>query len=296
MPDTVGYAVPDEYAALITMLRNRVPNIDKAILSVHCHNDLGLAVANSLAAVAAGRVGSNARSTGWASAPVTRRWRRSSWRCARATITCRFIPASRPRTSCGRATGLGDHRFVVQPNKAIVGANAFAHDPESSGWHAEARWHLRDHDPESVGLSKSNLVLGKHSGRHAFREKLRELSYELGDNALEDAFHRFKELADRKKEVFDEDIVALVDDELVRAHDRIKLVSLDVACGTRSARASSARRRRRASVVRVRRRRTGGFGVQVHQATVRDRCPPEVIPSSCGDRWHRRASRSDGAT
>ena len=129
--------------------------------------------------------------------------------------------------------------FVVQPNKAIVGANAFAHE---SGIHQDGMLkHAGTYEimtPESVGLSKSNLVLGKHSGRHAFREKLRELNYELGDNALEDAFHRFKELADRKKEVFDEDIVALVDDELVRAHDRIKLVSLDVACGTRSARAS----------------------------------------------------------
>jgi 2-isopropylmalate synthase len=128
--------------------------------------------------------------------------------------------------------------FVVQPNKAIVGANAFAHE---SGIHQDGMLkHAGTYEimtPESVGLSRSKLVLGKHSGRHAFREKLRELNYELGDNALEDAFRRFKDLADRKKDVFDEDIVALVDDELVRAHDRIKLVSLDVECGTHKARA-----------------------------------------------------------
>ena len=131
VPDTVGYAVPDEYAALITMLRNRVPNIDKAILSVHCHNDLGLAVANSLAAVAAGRVRSNARSTGWASAPATRRWR-SRHGVAHAPRSHAVSYRRQDREHhAGVATGLGDHRFVVQPNKAIVGANAFAPNPES---------------------------------------------------------------------------------------------------------------------------------------------------------------------
>ena len=163
--------------------------------------------------------------------------------------------------------------FVVQPNKAIVGANAFAHE---SGIHQDGMLkHAGTYEimtPESVGLSKSKLVLGKHSGRHAFREKLRELNYELGDNALEDAFHRFKDLADRKKEVFDEDIVALVDDELVRANDRIKLVSLEIECGTRQARgAADARGRRRAAVLRGRRRRPGRCRLQVHQAAVRDR-------------------------
>jgi 2-isopropylmalate synthase len=240
VPDTVGYAVPDEYAALITMLRNRVPNIDKAILSVHCHNDLGLAVANSLAAVAAGArqvectingLGERAGNAAMEEIVMALRTRHDHMPFHTGVKTENIMRASRLVSAI---TG-----FVVQPNKAIVGANAFAHE---SGIHQDGMLkHAGTYEimtPESVGLSKSNLVLGKHSGRHAFREKLRELSYELGDNALEDAFQRFKELADRKKEVFDEDIVALVDDELVRAHDRIKLVSLDVACGTGSARAS----------------------------------------------------------
>jgi 2-isopropylmalate synthase len=240
VPDTVGYTVPDEYAALITMLRNRVPNIDEAVLSVHCHNDLGLAVANSLAAVAAGArqvectingLGERAGNAAMEEIVMALRTRHDHMPFHTGVKTENIMRASRLVSAI---TG-----FVVQPNKAIVGANAFAHE---SGIHQDGMLkHAGTYEimtPESVGLSKSNLVLGKHSGRHAFREKLRELSYELGDNALEDAFQRFKELADRKKEVFDEDIVALVDDELVRAHDRIKLVSLDVACGTGSARAS----------------------------------------------------------
>jgi 2-isopropylmalate synthase len=128
--------------------------------------------------------------------------------------------------------------FVVQPNKAIVGANAFAHE---SGIHQDGMLkHAGTYEimtPESVGLTKSKLVLGKHSGRHAFREKLRELGYDLGDNALTDVFSRFKALADAKKEVFDEDLIALVDDAVLRVNDRVKLVSLAVECGTRRSKA-----------------------------------------------------------
>jgi 2-isopropylmalate synthase len=128
--------------------------------------------------------------------------------------------------------------FVVQPNKAIVGANAFAHE---SGIHQDGMLkHAGTYEimtPESVGLSRSKLVLGKHSGRHAFREKLKELGYEFGDNAVSDAFQRFKDLADLKKEVFDEDIIALVDDEVLRANDRVKLVSLSISCGTKAPKA-----------------------------------------------------------
>ena len=123
--------------------------------------------------------------------------------------------------------------FAVQPNKAIVGANAFAHE---SGIHQDGVLkHAETYEimtPESVGLTQSNLVLGKHSGRHAFREKLHDLGYDLGDNAIQDAFKRFKDLADRKKEVFDEDIVALVDDEVVRVNDRIRMIDLEILCGT----------------------------------------------------------------
>ena len=124
--------------------------------------------------------------------------------------------------------------FVVQPNKAIVGANAFAHE---SGIHQDGMLkHAGTYEimtPESVGLLKSNIVLGKHSGRHAFKKKLEDLGYKLGDNAIQDAFRRFKTLADKKKEVFDEDIVALVDDEVVRANERIRVVSLQIACGSK---------------------------------------------------------------
>jgi len=124
--------------------------------------------------------------------------------------------------------------FVVQPNKAVVGANAFAHE---SGIHQDGMLkHAGTYEimtPESVGLTKSSLVMGKHSGRHAFKMKLKELGFELGDNAVNDAFRRFKDLADRKKDVYDEDIIALVDDEVVRAHDRVKFVALQVIAGSK---------------------------------------------------------------
>ncbi|MFO1128143.1 MAG: 2-isopropylmalate synthase [Rhodospirillales bacterium] len=239
VPDTVGYAIPDEFAALIGMIRNRVPNIDKAVLSVHCHNDLGLAVANSLAAIDAGArqvectvngLGERAGNAAMEEIVMALRTRHDRMPFVTGVKSESIMRASRLVSAI---TG-----FVVQPNKAIVGANAFAHE---SGIHQDGMLkHAGTYEimtPESVGLSKSKLVLGKHSGRHAFREKLRELNYELGDNALEDAFHRFKELADIKKDVFDEDIVALVDDGLGRAQDRIKLVSLDIACGTHAAQA-----------------------------------------------------------
>jgi 2-isopropylmalate synthase len=204
------------------------------VLSVHCHNDLGLAVANSLAAIDAGArqvectvngLGERAGNAAMEEIVMALRTRHDRMPYDTCIKTEAIMRASRLVSAI---TG-----FVVQPNKAIVGANAFAHE---SGIHQDGMLkHAGTYEimtPESIGLSKSKLVLGKHSGRHAFREKLRELNYDLGDNAIEDAFHRFKELADVKKEIFDEDIVALVDDELVRAHDRIKLVALDIACGT----------------------------------------------------------------
>jgi 2-isopropylmalate synthase len=239
VPDTVGYTVPDEFFELISAIRNNVPNIDKAVISVHCHNDLGLAVANSLAAIRAGArqvectingLGERAGNAALEEIVMALKTRHDHLPYTTGIRTETIMRASRLVSAI---TG-----FVVQPNKAIVGANAFAHE---SGIHQDGMLkHAGTYEimtPESVGLSKSKLVLGKHSGRHAFREKLKELNYDLGDNALEDAFSRFKELADVKKEVFDEDIIALVDDELVRAHDRIKLVALDVNCGTHQPRA-----------------------------------------------------------
>ncbi|MBE0532850.1 MAG: 2-isopropylmalate synthase [Rhodospirillales bacterium] len=234
IPDTVGYAMPDEFGALIAMLFNRVPNIDKAIISVHCHNDLGLAVANSLAAVKAGArqvectingLGERAGNAAMEEIVMALKTRQNTMPYSTSVVTQHITKASRLVSTI---TG-----FVVQPNKAIVGANAFAHE---SGIHQDGMLkNAQTYEimtPESIGLSKSNLVLGKHSGRHAFREKLKELGYDLGDNAIQSAFKRFKDLADVKKEIFDDDLVALVDDEVVRTNDRLRLISMEILCGT----------------------------------------------------------------
>jgi 2-isopropylmalate synthase len=233
-PDTVGYAVPEEFGALIAMLKNRVPNIDKAIVSVHCHNDLGLAVANSLAAVKAGArqvectingLGERAGNAALEEVVMALKTRADTMPYTTGIHTPNITKVSRLVSG---VTG-----FAVQPNKAIVGANAFAHE---SGIHQHGMLkHAGTYEimkPEDIGLTQSNLVMGKHSGRHAFRAKLKDLGFELGDNALEEAFRRFKELADKKKDIFDEDIVALVDDQVVRVNDRIHLVSLKVVAGT----------------------------------------------------------------
>ena len=235
IPDTVGYTTPTEYADLMTMLFNRVPNIDKAILSVHCHNDLGMAVANSLAAVHAGArqieytingLGERAGNAALEEIVMALKTRNDAFPYETGIDSTKIMNASRLVSAVSG--------FVVQPNKAIVGANAFAHE---SGIHQDG--FLKNSEtyeimkPESIGLNKSSLVMGKHSGRHAFKEKLKELGFaELGDNAIEDAFARFKELADKKKEVYDDDIVALVDDGM-RDNEHIKFVSLAVSCGSK---------------------------------------------------------------
>jgi 2-isopropylmalate synthase len=234
IPDTVGYSVPDEYYALITMLRERVPNSDQARFSVHCHNDLGLAVANSLAGVRAGArqiectingIGERAGNAALEEAVMAMRVRNDVlpfWTGVDAKLLMRASKLVSAVTS-----------FPVQYNKAIVGQNAFAHE---SGIHQDGMLkNAQTYEimmPEDVGVRESSLVMGKHSGRHAFREKLKDLGYELGDNAFEDAFQRFKDLADRKKHVFDEDIEALADQEIASAHDRIKVLSLTVIAGT----------------------------------------------------------------
>ncbi|MBF0267447.1 MAG: 2-isopropylmalate synthase [Alphaproteobacteria bacterium] len=236
IPDTVGYSVPDEYAALIAMLFNRVPNIDKAIISVHCHNDLGLAVANSLAAVNAGArqiectingLGERAGNAAMEEIVMALRTRHDRLPYATGVKTENIMKASH---LVSNITG-----FVVQPNKAIVGANAFAHE---SGIHQDGVLkNAQTYEimtPESVGLNRSKLVLGKLSGSAAFKAKLKELGYEMGDNALKEAFKRFKDLADRKREIFDEDIATLVDDELLRASDAVRFVSLDLHCGSKA--------------------------------------------------------------
>lgn len=234
IPDTVGYALPEEFAAKIAMLFERVPNIDQAVISTHCHNDLGVAVANSLAGVNAGArqiectingIGERAGNAALEEVIMAMRTRGDLMPYTNNIVTTDIIKASRTLSSI---TG-----FSVQPNKAIVGANAFAH---ASGIHQDGM--LKNANtyeimtPESVGLMESKLVMSKHSGRHAFREKLKELGFELGDNALNDAFVRFKDLADKKKEVFEDDLIALVEDEIVSENGLIQFVSLQVQAGT----------------------------------------------------------------
>src|SRR5579885_237765 len=234
IPDTVGYTVPEEYFALIKMVRDRVPNSDQARFSVHCHDDLGMAVANSLAGVRAGArqiectingIGERAGNASLEEVVMAMRVRSDALPYWTAINSRMLTPASKLVSAVTS--------FPVQYNKAIVGRNAFAHE---SGIHQDGMLkHAGTYEimtPESVGVSKTSLVMGKHSGRHAFKEKLKELGYELGENALEDAFIRFKEIADRKKIVYDEDLAAIVDDEIAHAYDRIKLVSLTVIAGT----------------------------------------------------------------
>lgn len=235
IPDTVGYAMPHEFSDLIGFLFNTVPNIDKAIISVHCHNDLGLAVGNSLAAVDAGArqvectingLGERAGNAALEEIVMAMKTRQDLMPYHTQVVTEDIMKASRMVSAI---TG-----FTVQPNKAIVGKNAFAHE---SGIHQDGMLkHAGTYEimtPESVGLSESKLVLGKHSGRHAFKDKLATLGYDLGDNAVEVAFKGFKDLADKKKDVFDEDIMALVEDQVLRINDRLKLVSLEILCGTK---------------------------------------------------------------
>jgi 2-isopropylmalate synthase len=201
---------------------------------VHCHDDLGMAVANSISGVEGGArqiectingIGERAGNASLEEVVMAMRVRNDVfpyWTGIDAKMLTRASKLVSAVTS-----------FPVQYNKAIVGRNAFAHE---SGIHQDGMLkHTQTYEimmPEDVGVSKTSLVMGKHSGRHAFREKLLELGYDLGDNALQDAFNRFKDLADKKKHVYDEDIVALVDDEIAMAHDRIKIVSLQVIAGT----------------------------------------------------------------
>lgn len=234
IPDTVGYALPEEYYALIMMLRNRVPGMEKVIISTHCHDDLGLAVANSLAGVRAGArqiectingLGERAGNAALEEVVMAIRTRHDLLPHRTGVKSEMLARASKLVSAVTN--------FPVQYNKAIVGRNAFAHE---SGIHQDGVLkHVETYEimtPESVGVGKSSLVMGKHSGRAAFKAKLKDLGYSLGDNALEDAFNRFKALADRKKHVYDEDIEALVDEGVAHMHDRIKVTALTVIAGT----------------------------------------------------------------
>ncbi len=234
LPDTVGYATPDEHRHMFQFIRDNVANSDKAVFSAHCHNDLGMAVANSLAALAGGArqiectingLGERAGNAALEEVVMAIKTRgdvlpyKTNIDVAMLTRASKLVSAV---TS-----------FPVQYNKAIVGRNAFAHE---SGIHQDGMIKnattYEIMTPESVGVSKTSLVMGKHSGRAAFRAKLKDMGYELGDNQLEDAFARFKTLADRKKHVYDEDIEALVDENIATSHDRTKVVALTVIAGT----------------------------------------------------------------
>src|ERR1700750_456789 len=234
IPDTVGYTVPEEYFALIKMVRERVPNSDKARFSAHCHDDLGMAVANSLAGVQAGirqiectinGIGERAGNASLEELVMAMKVRNDVlpyWTKIDSTLLTRASKLVAAATS-----------FPVQYNKAIVGRNAFAHE---SGIHQDGMLkNAQTYEimlPESVGVKQTSLVMGKHSGRHAFIHKLEELGHKIAGNQLEDAFVRFKALADKKKQIQDEDIEALVDEEIATAHDRIKVLSLTVIAGT----------------------------------------------------------------
>jgi 2-isopropylmalate synthase len=237
IPDTVGYATPQEFFELIKMLFDRVPNIDRAVIATHCHNDLGLAVANSLSGVLAGArqvectingIGERAGNAALEEIVMAMKVRKD-----RLPFTCGI-----DTTQLARASKLVSNvtAFPVQYNKAIVGKNAFSHE---SGIHQDGMLkNVETYEimrPADVGVKETSLVLGKLSGRHAFRKKLETLGYQLSEAAAEDAFKRFKDLADKKK-VFDEDIVALVDDHLVRGQDQIvvKFVRVESGIGIKS--------------------------------------------------------------
>ena len=234
IPDTVGYTTPQEYFEIVSMLRNRVPNADKVTFSTHCHNDLGLAVANSLAGVLAGAgqvectingIGERAGNAALEEIVMALKVRKDIMPFATNINTTMLSKASK---LVSNVTG-----FPVQYNKAIVGKNAFSHE---SGIHQDGMLkNVETYEimrPEDVGVNSTSLMLGKLSGRHAFKDKLESMGYTLEDAAFEDAFRRFKDLADKKKHVFDEDIAALVDDGFMRGQEAIKVVSVRVETGT----------------------------------------------------------------
>ncbi len=234
IPDTVGYATHFEFGSLIKTIKDRIG--DKAVISVHCHNDLGLAVANSLAAIINGAgqvectingIGERAGNCSMEEVVMSLKTRKDFFRADTKINTKEIMRTSRLVT---RITGM-----TVQPNKAIVGANAFAHE---SGIHQDGllkeKMTYEIIRPEDIGLQKTELVLGKHSGRHAFKARLQELGYSLSAEDIEIAFKKFKHLADQKKYIFDEDLEALVSTEIAKIPEFYKLVDMSVASGMHS--------------------------------------------------------------
>ena len=234
LPDTVGYALPQEFSELIRYVKTHTPNIDKAVLSVHCHNDLGLATANTLSAIASGArqaevtvngIGERAGNTSLEEVVMSMVTRHNSLGLKSSIKTEYIHPTSR---LVSMITGI-----MVQPNKAIVGANAFAHE---AGIHQDGvlknPMTYEIMKPETIGLSTNKLVLGKHSGRHAMRSRLKEMGYDLSDEEINLVFPRFKELADKKKHVVNEDLEVIVTEGILRTADIFSLEYLHVTAGT----------------------------------------------------------------
>jgi 2-isopropylmalate synthase len=233
IPDTVGYSIPVEFGAMIKTIHDRVKDIDRAVISVHCHNDLGLSTANSLSAVLNGAgqiectingIGERAGNCSMEEVVMSLRTRSDIFHADTRINTEEIMRTSRLIT---KITGIS-----VQPNKAIVGANAFAHE---SGIHQDGL--LKEKTtyeiitPESIGLHSTKFVLGKHSGRHAFKTRLQELGYVLGDEELNSTFERFKRLADQKKDIFDEDIETLISQDVTKVPEVYSLIDLHVVSG-----------------------------------------------------------------
>jgi len=233
LPDTVGYAIPEEYGELIKYVMKNTPNMEKAILSVHCHNDLGLATSNTLSAIKAGArqvevtingIGERAGNTALEEVVMSLNTRPNFFPQTTSIDTTRIYPTSR---LVSMITGI-----LVQPNRAIVGANAFAHE---AGIHQDGilknPMTYEIMKPESIGLSKSNLVLGKHSGRHALNSHIQEMGYDLSKEELNTVFEKFKNLADKKKSIQDEDIEALINEGVLRSSEIFSLEYIHVLSG-----------------------------------------------------------------
>ncbi|MBW1922470.1 MAG: 2-isopropylmalate synthase [Deltaproteobacteria bacterium] len=264
LPDTVGYALPDEFEELVRYVRKKTPGIGRAVLSVHCHNDLGLATANTLAGLKAGArqvevtmngIGERAGNTALEEVAMSLHTRRDIMGLHTGIRTAEIHPTSRLVKT---VTGI-----VVQPNKAVVGANAFAHE---AGIHQDGvlknKMTYEIMEPEMVGLTSNSLVLGKHSGRHALKRRLEELGYDLTEKELNRLFKRFKELADKRKEILDEDIEVLVAEEILRCPDQFELDYLNVVSGTVAVPTATVKLR-----VRGEERQGAGFGIGPIDAT-----------------------------
>ena len=233
LPDTVGYAIPEEYGELIKYVIKNTPNMDKAILSVHCHNDLGLATSNTLTAIKAGArqvevtingIGERAGNTSLEEVVMSLNTRPNFFPQTTSIDTTRIYPTSR---LVSMITGI-----LVQPNRAIVGANAFAHE---AGIHQDGvlknPMTYEIMKPETIGLAKNNLVLGKHSGRHALNSHIQEMGYDLSKEELNTVFEKFKHLTDKKKSIQDEDIEALINEGVLRSSEVFSLEYIHVLSG-----------------------------------------------------------------